>query len=76
MGHRRHAKISKCDHVLTGAKSRRSGLDEEAVGDEKDDGVAVEPASAKSLSGLFATLKPVEDSFVPVEDIPPGPVDL
>lgn len=76
MEHEHHAKLSHCDHSRTGPTSRESLSGKEWAGDEEGDCPAIEPASAKSLSGLFATLKPIQDSFEPIEDIPPDPVDL
>lgn len=36
----------------------------------------IEPTPAKSLLTVLATLKPLQENFSPIEDLPPDAVDL
>ena len=38
--------------------------------------LVIEPAPARSLLAVLATLQPIDETFPPIEDKPPGPVDL
>ena len=40
------------------------------------DRLVIEPALPHSLLDLLATLEPIEEEFAPIEDAPPGPVEL
>ena len=53
----------------------------ELVGDtaimrKEGDRLVLEPAPAKSLLALLATLKPLEEQFPPLEDLPPETSEL
>ncbi len=36
----------------------------------------IDAAPSKSLLGVLATLKTIDDEFPPISDLPPNPVDL
>ena len=38
--------------------------------------LVIEPAPPRSLRAVLATLQPIDETFPPIEDQPPGPVDL
>ncbi len=48
----------------------------DAVMRKEGDRLIIEPVAPKSLLGVLATLKPLEEEFPPVPDLPPTPVDL
>ncbi len=49
---------------------------EDAVMRKEGSRLIIEPAPAKSLLALLATLTPLNDDFPPILDLPPHPVDL
>ena len=49
---------------------------QDAVMRKEGDRLIIEPAPAKSLLRLLATLPPIEEEFAPIPDLPPEPVDL
>jgi antitoxin VapB len=49
---------------------------DEAVMRKEGDKLIIEPAPPKSLLAVLATLKPLDEDFPPVRDLPPNPVDL
>lgn len=49
---------------------------EDAVMRKEGDRLIIEPAPARSLLALLATLEPLEDTFPEISDPPPDPVDL
>jgi antitoxin VapB len=49
---------------------------DEAVMRKEGDRLILEPAKARSLLDLLATLKPIEDEFPPIEDLPLEPFEL
>lgn len=49
---------------------------EEAILRKEGDRLIIEPARRKSLLEVLATLSPIEEDFAPIDDPPPGPVDL
>ncbi|MBM3560584.1 MAG: AbrB/MazE/SpoVT family DNA-binding domain-containing protein [Alphaproteobacteria bacterium] len=38
--------------------------------------LVIEPVPPRSLLALLATLEPIDEDFLPLEDRPPEPVDL
>lgn len=38
--------------------------------------LVIEPAPPRSLLAVLATLQPIDETFPPIKDEPPGPVDL
>ena len=49
---------------------------EEAIMRREGDKLVIEPAPPRSLLAILADLKPIEDDFPDIEDLPPRPVDL
>ena len=49
---------------------------EDAVMRKEGSRLIIEPAPAKSLLALLATLTPLNDDFPPIPDLSPDPVDL
>jgi antitoxin VapB len=49
---------------------------EDAIIRRDGDKLIIESAPAGSLLALLAELRPIDDAFPQVEDLPPGPVDL
>lgn len=48
----------------------------EAIMRKEGGRLVIEPAAPKSLLAVLATLEPLDESFPPVDDPPPDPVDL
>jgi antitoxin VapB len=49
---------------------------DEAIMRKEGDRLVIEPAPPKSLLAVLATLRPLEEDFPPIRDVPPEPVDL
>jgi len=49
---------------------------EDAIMRKEGERLIIEPAPAKSLLALLATLSPIEDEFPPIADPFPDPVEL
>jgi len=49
---------------------------EEAIMRKEGDQLIIEPTPTTSLLALLATLKPLEEDFPPIADLPPDPVNL
>ncbi len=49
---------------------------DEAIMRKEGDRLILEPTPPKSLLSVLATLKPLEEEFPPIHDLPPDPVDL
>lgn len=49
---------------------------EDAIMRKEGDRLIIEPAPPKSLLAVLATLRPLDEDFPPVRDLPPDPVDL
>jgi antitoxin VapB len=49
---------------------------EDAIMRKEGERLIIEPASPKSLLSVLATLKPLEEDFPPIRDLPPHRVDL
>jgi antitoxin VapB len=49
---------------------------DEAIMRKEGDRLVIEPAPPKSLLAVLATLRPLEEDFSPIRDVPPEPVDL
>lgn len=49
---------------------------EDAVMRKEGDRLVIEPAPAKSLLAVLATLEPIEEDFPAIEELPHTPVDL
>ena len=49
---------------------------EEAIMRKEGARLVIEPARPASLLRLLATLEPIEETFPPIEDLPPKPIDL
>ena len=47
----------------------------EATMRKDGDRLIIEPAPRRSLVEYLATLKPLDEEFPPIEDLPPEPVD-
>jgi len=77
MGHERHVKLFKNGRSQAVRIPREFELPgEDAVMRKEDGRIIIEPAPAKSLLGLLAMLKPIEEDFAMIDDLPPDPVDL
>lgn len=77
MGHERHVKLFKNGRSQAVRIPKEFELPgEDAVMRKEDGRIIIEPAPTKSLLGLLATLKPIEDDFPAIDDLPPDPVDL
>jgi antitoxin VapB len=49
---------------------------EDAVMRKEGDRLVIEPAPAKSLLAVLATLEPIEEEFPEIEELPQRPVNL
>ena len=49
---------------------------EDAVMRKEGDRLIIEPARPRSLLSVLATLKPLDETFPPIADAPPDPVEL
>jgi antitoxin VapB len=49
---------------------------DEAIMHKEGERLVIEPAPPKSLLSVLALLKPLEEEFAPIEDLPPDAVDL
>jgi len=49
---------------------------EDAIMRKEGRRLIIEPARRKSLLALLATLKPLDEDFPEIEDVPPEPFDL
>ena len=49
---------------------------EEAIMRKEGHRLIIEPAPPKSLLAVLATLRPLEEEFPAISDLPPEPVDL
>ena len=49
---------------------------ENAIMRKEGERLIIEPAAPKSLLSVLATLKPLEEDFPPIRDLPPDRVDL
>jgi antitoxin VapB len=49
---------------------------DEAIMRKEGDKLVIEPARRKSLLEVLKTLKPLEEDFGPIDDLPPEPVEL
>jgi antitoxin VapB len=49
---------------------------DEAIMRKEGDRLVIEPAPPKSLLAVLATLKPLEEEFPPIRDLPAEPIDL
>jgi antitoxin VapB len=49
---------------------------EDAVMRKEGERLVIEPAAPQSLLALLATLKPIDEDFPPIEDLPLEPVGL
>ncbi|HXY11744.1 MAG TPA: AbrB/MazE/SpoVT family DNA-binding domain-containing protein [Terriglobales bacterium] len=49
---------------------------DEAIMRKEGDRLIIEPAAPKSLLAVLATLKPLDEDFPPIRDLPPDRVDL
>jgi antitoxin VapB len=49
---------------------------EEAIMRKEGDRLIIEPAAPRSLLAVLATLKPLDEDFPPIHDLPPDRVDL
>lgn len=77
MGHERHVKLFKNGRSQAVRIPREFELPgEDAVMGKEDGRIIIEPAPVKSLLGLLATLKPIEEDFAMIDEILPDPVNL
>ena len=49
---------------------------EEAIMRKEGDRLIIEPAPPRSLLAVLATLRPLNEDFAPIGDLPADPVDL
>ncbi len=49
---------------------------EDAIMRKEGERLVIEPAAPQSLLALLATLKPLDEDFPPIEELPLEPVDL
>lgn len=49
---------------------------DEAIMRKEGERLIIEPAPPKSLLAVLATLRPLEEKFPPISDLPPDSVDL
>ncbi len=49
---------------------------EDALIRKEGDRLIIEPTPPKSLLAVLATLRPIDEDFPPIPDLPPNPVDL
>jgi antitoxin VapB len=49
---------------------------EDAIMRKEGDRLIIEPAPPRSLLAVLATLKPLDEDFPPIRDLPADPVDL
>jgi len=49
---------------------------EDAIMRKEGDRLIIEPAAPKYLLTVLSTLKPLDESFPPMDDVPPEPVEL
>jgi len=49
---------------------------DEAIMRKEGDRLIIEPIGPQSLLDLLATLKPLDEDFAPIHDLPPESVDL
>lgn len=49
---------------------------DEAIIRKEGDRLVIEPAPARSLLALLATLEPIDEDFPVIDDCPPTPVNL
>ena len=49
---------------------------DEAIMRKEGARLIIEPKPPKSLLAILAGLKPINEKFPPITDLPPGPVDL
>jgi antitoxin VapB len=77
MGDERHVKLFKNGRSQAVRIPREFELPGDAAIMRKEDGrLIIEPAPPRSLLAVLAGLSPIADDFAPIEDRPPGPVDL
>jgi antitoxin VapB len=49
---------------------------QDAIMRKEGNRLVIEPAPAKSLLAVLATLKPLQEDFALIDDTPPGPVEI
>ncbi len=49
---------------------------EDAIMHKEGDRLIIEPHPPRTLLALLATLKPIEEDFPPIPDLPPEPFEL
>jgi len=49
---------------------------QDAIMRKEGDRLVIEPVPPRSLLGVLATLQPIEETFPPIEDLPPRKVRL
>jgi len=77
MSPERHVKVFKNGRNQAVRIPREFELrSEEAIMRKEGDRLIIEPAPPKSLLAVLATLRPLNEDFPPVGDLPPDPVDL
>ena len=77
MGAERHVKLFKNGRSQAVRIPRDFELPgEDAIMRKEDGRLIIEPAPARSLLGLLATLSPIDEDFPSIADAPPEPVDL
>jgi antitoxin VapB len=77
MGPERHVKLFKNGRNQAVRIPREFEFPgEEAIMRKEGDRLVIEPAPPKSLLAVLSKLKPLDEDFPPINDMPPTPVDL
>jgi len=77
MSRERHVKLFKNGRNQAVRIPREFELrSEEAIMRKEGDRLIIEPAPPKSLLAVLATLRPLNEDFPPIGDLPLDPVDL
>lgn len=77
MGSERHVKLFKNGRNQAVRIPREFELPgDEAIMRKEGDRLIIEPAQPQSLLAVLATLRPLDDEFPPIPDMPADPVAL
>ena len=77
MGPERHVKLFKNGRNQAVRIPREFEFPgKEAVIRKEGERLIIEPAPPRSLLAILSTLKPLDEDFPPINDMPPTPVDL
>ena len=77
MGYERHVRLFRNGRNQAVRIPREFELPgEDAIMRKDGDRLIIEPAAPTSLLAVLANLKPIEEDFAPIEELPPDPVEL